>query len=68
MEPCPVCSWPGGFHNRAIHDTHEVPRELLLQPGWHKPEVTEHKILVDDLMTQTEVDKAWDSYKDRMGF
>lgn len=34
--PCPICRQPGGFHLSAIHDQHEVPRELLLEPGWVK--------------------------------
>lgn len=33
---CPVCGQTGGFHNRDKHDEHEVPRELLLESGWHK--------------------------------
>lgn len=40
MEPCPVCGMGGGFHDHASkegkHAQHEVPRELLLEPGWYK--------------------------------
>lgn len=34
--PCPVCRQPGGFHLAAVHDQHEVPRELLKESGWAK--------------------------------
>ena len=34
--PCPVCHQSGGFHDRDVHDEHQVPRELLKEAGWHK--------------------------------
>ena len=38
--PCPVCGMDGGFHDTdnktGKHASHEVPRELLLEPGWAK--------------------------------
>lgn len=33
---CPVCKWPGGFHDSVIHGQHDVPRELIKPKDWHK--------------------------------
>jgi hypothetical protein len=37
---CPICGLGGGFHDsdekESKHREHEVPRELLKEPGWAK--------------------------------
>jgi len=33
---CPICGLEGGFHLSEVHAQHEVPREVLKEPGWHK--------------------------------
>ena len=35
--PCPVCRQPGGFHDPAIHNAHEVPRRSTWKPGEPPP-------------------------------
>lgn len=37
LAACPVCELGGGFHDKDIHNQHEVPRDLVLAKDWHKP-------------------------------
>lgn len=48
--PCPVCGLAGGFHDTAKHNEHEVPRHLLLEPGWHKEKESIPVLLTEVLL------------------
>lgn len=62
LSECPVCKLEGGFHDHDVkdgkHAQHEVPRELLKEPGWAKQAHEELKREIREKEAEAEAE-AW---------